>query len=67
MVAALRSGGLLVLVEYRGEDPAVPIKRLHKMTEAQARKEMAGIGLRWVRTESFLPQQHFMIFEKPKP
>jgi ubiquinone/menaquinone biosynthesis C-methylase UbiE len=65
MVDALKPGGQLVLIEYRMEDPAVPIKRLHKMSEAQARKEMEGLGLRWVRTESFLPQQHFMVFEKP--
>mgnify|MGYP001823451869 FL=1 len=65
MVESLRPGGKLVLIEYRMEDPSVPIKRLHKMSEAQARKEMSGLGLRWVRTESFLPQQHFMVFEKP--
>jgi hypothetical protein len=38
---------------------------LHKMSEKQARKEMAAIGRRWQATEDFLPQQHFMIFEKP--
>lgn len=67
MALALKPGGKLVLIEYRMEDPSVPIKRLHKMSEAQARKEMDGLGLRWVRTESFLPQQHFMVFEKPTP
>ncbi len=65
MVRALKSGGKLVLIEYRAEDSGVPIKRLHKMSEAQAKKEMAAIGLRWLRTEDFLPQQHFLIFEKP--
>jgi precorrin-6B methylase 2 len=64
MAAALKPGGQLVLIEYRGEDPNVPIKRLHKMTQAQAKAEMAAIGLRWVRTEDFLPQQHFMLFAK---
>lgn len=64
MAAALKSGGQLVLIEYRGEDSNVPIKRLHKMTEAQAKAEMAAIGLRWVKTEDFLPQQHFMLFAK---
>lgn len=64
MAAALKPGGQLVLIEYRGEDPSVPIKPLHKMTEAQAKAEMAAIGLRWVRTEDFLPQQHFMVFAK---
>lgn len=66
MVEALRPGGLLVLVEYRAEDPTVPIKRLHKMSEAQARREMDALGLRWVRTEDYLPQQHVLIFEKPR-
>lgn len=62
---ALRPGGRLVLVEYRGEDPRIPIKRLHKMTEAQAQTEMAAIGLEWEHTGDFLPQQHFLVFRKP--
>ena len=66
IAAALKPGGKLVLIEYRGEDPSVPIKRLHKMTEAQAQKEMRAIGLEWLSTEDFLPQQHFMVFTKPK-
>ena len=61
---ALRPGGQVVLVEYRGEDPSIPIKPLHKMTEAQARKEMAAVGLQWRETVR-LPQQHLMVFEKP--
>jgi ubiquinone/menaquinone biosynthesis C-methylase UbiE len=65
LVRALEPGGKLVLIEYREEDTGVPIKPLHKMSEKQARKEMAAIGLRWQATEDFLPQQHFMIFEKP--
>ncbi len=65
MAAALKQGGKFVLIEYRGEDPSVPIKPLHKMTEKQARKEMEAAGLRWVETRDFLPQQHFMVFEKP--
>ncbi len=65
IVEALKPGGQLVLIEYRGEDPSVPIKRLHKMTQAQARREMQALGLEWVRTEDFLPQQHFMVFAKP--
>ena len=63
---ALKPGGRLVLIEYRGEDPRVPIKRLHKMTEAQAKAEMAAIGLSWERTRDFLPQQHFLVFRKPE-
>ncbi len=63
---SLKPGGQLVLVEYRAEDPRVPIKRLHKMSEVQVKQEMAAIGLDWVRTESYLPQQHVLIFQKPR-
>ena len=65
LTRALRPSGRVVLVEYRGEDDSVPIYPHHKMTEAQAVKEMAAVGLRFVETKSFLPQQHMMIFEKP--
>lgn len=65
MARSLKPGGQLVLIEYRGEDRSVPIKRLHKMTEKQSRAEMRAAGLEWVRTEDFLPQQHFMVFERP--
>ncbi len=65
LVNALRPGGRLFLLEYRAEDPTVPIKPLHKMTEAQAKKEMQFIGLEWVETLHDLPWQHFMIFRKP--
>jgi ubiquinone/menaquinone biosynthesis C-methylase UbiE len=64
MARALRPGGRLILVEYRGEDSSVPIKRLHKMTQRQARKEMEAVGLTWESTKKFLPQQHFMIFRR---
>ncbi len=62
---ALKPGGRIVQIEYRGEDPDVQIKRTHKMTVAQARKEMEFVGLAWKETKSFLPQQHFLVFEKP--
>jgi ubiquinone/menaquinone biosynthesis C-methylase UbiE len=62
---ALRPGGRVVLVEYRLEDPDVPIKRLHKMSEKQARAEMDAVGLEWVETREVLPRQHFMVFRKP--
>jgi ubiquinone/menaquinone biosynthesis C-methylase UbiE len=65
LVKALKPGGRVVQIEYRGEDPDVPIKRLHKMTVAQCRKEMAAVGLVWKETKGFLPQQHFMVYEKP--
>ncbi|MBL8642676.1 MAG: class I SAM-dependent methyltransferase [Rhodospirillaceae bacterium] len=66
MVRALKPGGKIALVEYRAEDDSVPIKRAHKMTQAQAKREMAALGLSWVTTKDMLPWQHLMIFEKPK-
>lgn len=62
ILSSLAPGGRVVLVEYRGEDRSVPIKPLHKMTAEQVIKEMKAIGLRWQATESFLPQQHVMVF-----
>ena len=64
LVRALVPGGRVVLIEYRGEDPAVPIKPLHKMTEAQVRRELEAVGLTWRSTGDFLPSQHFLVFEK---
>jgi precorrin-6B methylase 2 len=61
---ALKPNGRVVLLEYRGENPLVPIKRLHKMTQRQVRQEMAAVGLHWIETKSLLPQQHLMIFGK---
>ena len=65
MFRALKPGGRIALVEYRAEDPAVPIKPLHKMSEAQAIREMSSLGLRWLETRDSLPQQHLMFFAKP--
>ncbi len=66
MVGALKPGGRMVFVEFRGEDPkvAVSIKPLHKMTEAQVRKEMSSFPLKWVETLEVLPIQHIIIFRK---
>ncbi len=61
---ALRPGGRIFLLEYRGEDPSVPIRPLHKMTEEQVVKEMSVFGLEWTDTLDFLPWQHMMIFTK---
>ncbi len=66
IVSALKPGGRVVLLEYRGENPLIPIKGLHKMTQGQVRKEMQAVGLTWQTTESVLPQQHLMIFRKPE-
>jgi ubiquinone/menaquinone biosynthesis C-methylase UbiE len=59
---ALKPNGRIALVEYRAEDPLVFIKPHHKMTQAQARKEMKEIGLQWQETKSLLPQQHLILF-----
>ncbi|NJL47569.1 MAG: class I SAM-dependent methyltransferase [Leptolyngbyaceae cyanobacterium SM2_5_2] len=65
IVAALRPGGRVVLAEYRAENPMVMIKRLHKMSEAQVKREMAAAGLTWLKTDDSLPQQHLLFFQKP--
>ena len=67
ILAALKPGGRLVLIEYRMEDPKVHIKRLHKMTQVQSKKEMAAAGFDWAETRDMLPRQHFMVFRKPIP
>lgn len=64
MCQALKPGGRIVFVEFRGEDPAVAIKLVHKMTEAQVRREMAVQPLEWVETIRALPQQHIIVFRK---
>jgi len=63
--SALRPGGRIFLLEYRGEDASVPIRPLHKMTQEQVRKEMSVFGLEWTETLDFLPWQHMMVFTKP--
>jgi ubiquinone/menaquinone biosynthesis C-methylase UbiE len=64
IVAALRPEGRFILLEYRMEDPDVPITRLHKMSLKQATKEMEAVGLRLQENISNLPWQHFMVFVK---
>jgi ubiquinone/menaquinone biosynthesis C-methylase UbiE len=64
VVRALKPGGRVVYVEYRAEDPKVPIKALHKMSEAQVRKEAAAHALVYERTANTLPWQHVVVFRK---
>jgi precorrin-6B methylase 2 len=64
MLPALKPNGRIVFVEFRGEDPAVPIKPLHKMTTAQVRKEMAAHHLTLAEAVETLPRQHVLIFER---
>ena len=61
---SLKKGGRFVLLEYRMEDPKVPIKKLHKMSLTQSIKEIEAIGLTFKQNIDHLPWQHFMIFEK---
>ena len=61
---ALKPNGHLFLIEYRGEDPNVPIKKIHKMTEKQAVKEMNVSGFKLKINIENLPWQHCLIFEK---
>jgi ubiquinone/menaquinone biosynthesis C-methylase UbiE len=62
---ALKSGGRLVLLEYRAEDPNVPIRPEHKMTKAQVKLEVEAEGFKQWRVYDDLPQQHVIIFTNP--
>ncbi|MGM0634362.1 MAG: SAM-dependent methyltransferase, partial [Pseudomonadota bacterium] len=66
IVNSLKPGGRVVLLEYRAEDPDVPIRPLHKMSEEQVVREMLVFDLEWDATLDFLPWQHMMIFSKPE-
>jgi SAM-dependent methyltransferase len=64
MCPALKPGGRIAFVEFRREDPKVPIKEVHKMSEAQVKKEMGVQPLEWVETIESLPMQHLILFRK---
>ena len=67
LVAALKPGGRLAFVEFRLEDPAVPIKLVHKMSERQVISEMSEFpSLEHTKTYAGLPWQHVVIFTKKK-
>jgi SAM-dependent methyltransferase len=61
---ALKPDGRVVFVEYRKEDPSIPIKELHKMSIEQLVKEMNAVGLTRARIVESLPSQHIVIFKK---
>jgi ubiquinone/menaquinone biosynthesis C-methylase UbiE len=62
IVKSLRPDGEVIFLEYRAEDPAVPIKPHHKMTVAQLSAEMAAVGLHLVRRDESLPWQHLLVY-----
>lgn len=64
IVSALKPGGRVVLTEYRGEDPKVNIKPHHKTTQKQIQSEMKAVGLKLLKNENVLPQQHLFFFGK---
>lgn len=64
MFNALKPNGKLVLVEFRSEDNNVPIKTIHKLSEAQAIKELKAVGFRLEKNINNLPWQHCMVFVK---
>jgi len=67
ILKSLAPEGRLVLVEFRGEDPAVPIKPLHKMTKQQVRAELEPAGFEMVREFDRLPWQHLLFLGKRQP
>ncbi len=64
IVRASKPGGQLVFVEYKAEDAGVPIKPLHKMSEAQVKSEASVHSLEWVKTVTTIPWQHLIVFRK---
>ena len=61
---SLKPDGKLLLIEYRGEDPNIPIKALHKISVMQANKELAANGFALQKLETSLPIQHFLLYRK---
>jgi ubiquinone/menaquinone biosynthesis C-methylase UbiE len=62
---AIKPGGRLVLLEYRAEDPEVPILREHKMSKAQVKQEVEHEGFKQSRVYDDLPWQHLFVFTRP--
>jgi ubiquinone/menaquinone biosynthesis C-methylase UbiE len=60
--AALKPGGRLALLEYRKEDPAIPIKFEHKMSIQEAKAELEAEGFKLSKVDESLPRQHILIF-----
>lgn len=66
IVKAMKPGGLLFLVEFKLEDPWIPLKDVHRMSKDQCLREMAAAGLVWEHSWNGLPWQHFLVFRKPE-
>jgi ubiquinone/menaquinone biosynthesis C-methylase UbiE len=64
IVSALKPDGRVVLAEYRGEDPKVFIKPHHKTTQKQIQRELNAVGLKLLKNDRVLPQQHLFFFGK---
>ena len=63
---SLKPGGRVALVEFRKEDPNVPIQPLHKMSLQEVRSELEPMGFKFQRSHEFLPWQHILIFTVEK-
>ncbi|MEP6747899.1 MAG: class I SAM-dependent methyltransferase [Bacteroidota bacterium] len=61
---SLKPHGKILLIEYRGEDPAIAIKALHKTTVGQLNRELNANGFQLYSAEEFLPIQHFLLYQK---
>ena len=64
---SLKPGGRLVLLEYRKEDPSVPIRPEHKMSVEEVKAEVTPEGFRFEKVVDKLPWQHIIFFRKPEP
>jgi hypothetical protein len=62
--SALKAEGRLVLLEYRKEDPSIPIREEHKMSVKQVKTELEAEGFRMERVFDKLPRQHILVFRK---
>jgi ubiquinone/menaquinone biosynthesis C-methylase UbiE len=65
MRAALKPGGRMILLEYKKEDPSIPIRIEHKMTVAEAKLEVEAEGFKLTKVGDQLPRQHILVFTKP--
>jgi beta-lactam-binding protein with PASTA domain len=59
----LKPGGRVVVIEYRKEDPSIPLPPVRKMTVAEVRSELEPLGFRFVEAMDFVPTQHIIVFQ----